>query len=107
MKMSDVLRDLADLLDQKSAEVAAPVDQPIVTVQDAGVSTDDKESEVGTFVPPLQQKLELLKKATGVENSFDDNQSVANADELDRIKKLGGIAPAAIVHIAGDDLEIE
>lgn len=103
MKMSDVLRDLADLLDQKSAEVAAPVDQPIVTVQDAGVPTDDKESEVGRFIPPLQAKLEILKKSEGVPNVYDE-QGQGQDNEIELMKKRAGIT--AVQHEASEDNDI-
>jgi hypothetical protein len=42
---------------------------PIVT-QDESVDDD-----TGTFVPPLQQKIELLKKSAGVKSVFDDEDS--------------------------------
>lgn len=32
---------------------------------------EEKEKELGVFTPPLQQKIELLKKNTGVESEFD------------------------------------
>lgn len=80
MKMSDVLRDIADQLDQKDAE---------------------STTATGTMIPPLQQKLELLKKVSGVPSVFDKEEP----DELADIKKIAGIQPqqAAIVHLQADD----
>ena len=53
------------------------------------------------MVPPLQAKLELLKKATGVDSHYDSEGS----DELDDIKKLTGIK-AVIQQEAGEDNDI-
>jgi hypothetical protein len=42
------------------------------------VSTSDEEQndgDLGKFVPPLQQKIELLKKSAGVDNVFDQEAS--------------------------------
>lgn len=42
------------------------------------VSTSDGEQndgDLGKFVPPLQQKIELLKKSAGVDNVFDQEAS--------------------------------
>lgn len=33
--------------------------------------TEPVDDDTGTFVPPLQQKIELLKKSTGVKSVFD------------------------------------
>ena len=85
-----------------------------------------------TMVPPLQQKIELLKKAVDVDNYYDEDNADAKSgsrslnltlnvprgqsstkieltlnnpdeiDELDKIKKIAGI-PAASIFDAGDD----
>ena len=93
MKMAELLRQLADRLDQiesgKDADV--PDNQNV-----AEPSDDDK------FMPPMQQKLELLKKGVGVESEFDDESE----KELNAIKKNAGISPA-VVHIASDDEPME
>jgi Fic family protein len=52
---------------------------------------DSVESQSATgnvMVPPLQSKLELLKKSVGVDNVYDDN----DADELTIIRKNAGIS---------------
>ena len=79
MKPSEILRSLADMLDAKArAQTPELAKQP-----------DD------LFVPPLQLKLELLKKATDVENIYADEeeeQAEANSyDELAMIKRNAGI----------------
>jgi hypothetical protein len=93
MKMSDILRDLAELLDQRTQEPAEP--------KDFAQPEQDNTDADSVMVPPLQQKLELLKKAVGVPSAFDQDGNGA-PDELDVIKKNAGINPA-VVHVASDD----
>jgi hypothetical protein len=92
MKMAELLRQLADRLDQ------------IETGQDANVLGKNKAepSDDDKFIPPLQQKIELLKKGVGVESEFDDE----GEDELNVIKKNAGINPA-VIHVASDDEPLE
>lgn len=84
MKISDLLRNLADTLDSTGAAMSQE-EQPA----DSGDS-----GEVGVFVSPLQQELELKKKEQGVENIFDEPEHSAetgDADELTIIKRNAGI----------------
>ena len=101
MKMSDILRDLADKLsaiengsgnDEQHQDTLEPVEVD---------RTASDEVDSGHYMPPLQQKLELLKKAVDVPSAFDQNGNGV-PDELDAIKKNAGINPA-VVHIASDD----
>jgi hypothetical protein len=121
MQIAEILRKLADIVDnqqdpgrpderiQNSAalepiKTGLPVDNPNNTDQ----AVDDKD-----MVPPLQLKLELLKRAVGVDNIYDDDradethdapQAGEDMDELDIIKKNAGITPQAVViSAAGDD----
>jgi hypothetical protein len=108
MKMADLLHSIADMLDGQ--EEGGSPDRPENSgksaddfqhdVQD-GAESGDKEVELGAMMPPLQQKLEILKKATGMDNAFDDKGS----NELDHIKKLSGIR-AVVQHEAGEDNDI-
>ena len=58
------------------------------------------------FVPPLQLKLELLKKATDVENIYADEaeekRQSNSYDELAMIKRNAGINPV-VLDALGDD----
>jgi hypothetical protein len=49
------------------------------------------------MIPPLQQKLEILKKSAGIDSFYD-----GETDELDDIKKLTGIK-AVMQHETDDD----
>lgn len=104
MKMSDILRDLADKLsaiengggnDEQNQTALEPVEVD---------RTASDEVDSGHFMPPLQQKLELLKKSVGVASAFDQDGNGA-PDELDDIKKLTGIK-AVIAQEAGEDNDI-
>lgn len=109
MNIAELLRSLADKLD--GIEQGGQTDRPANT----GPTADhfhhevDHDSEggageievTGVMVPPLQAKLELLKKATGIDNVYDNEDS----DELDTIKQLTGIK-AVIGHEAGEDNDI-
>jgi len=107
MKMADILRDMADKLDQMQGggiggdnmgKQASDFQHDV----DDGAESGDQDVEVtGVMIPPLQQKLEILKKATGMDNAFDDQGS----DELGDIKKLTGIK-AVIQHEAGEDNDV-
>ena len=91
MKPSEILRSLADMLAAKEQQEQTPV---------LAKQPDD------LFVPPLQLKLELLKKATDVENIYSDEeeeQQAANSyDELHMIKRNAGLNPV-VLDALGDD----
>jgi len=110
MKMADILHKIADLLDQTEGE-SEHADRPENTGKtsdvfqndvDSGAESGNKDVAVtGVMIPPLQAKLEILKKATGMDNAFDSEGS----DELDDIKKLTGIK-AVVQHEASEDNDI-
>ena len=139
MKIADILRMAANALDnantgsvadpklQNQAEletVVIPGQEPVETVHNVEekpspngttASGNDKEPEE-LFLPPLQQKQELLKKAVGVENVYDDgrpgDECDANADAptpeeedlLDRIKRMAGVPVAAVQELSNDEV---
>ena len=81
MRIGDIIHKIAEIVDM--------VDNP--------ESTGNDKSPEDLFVPPLQQKMELLKKAVGVENIYDDGgpgeQSNKNAnaptpEEEDALAKM-------------------
>jgi hypothetical protein len=120
MKMADILRQLADKLDsiengsdydgdgrldphERDHAEEKPLLKTLDRDNDGDHDMDDHDQEPGAdgkFMPPNQQKIELLKKGVGVESEF-DNESDA---ELDAVKRNAGINPA-VVHIASDDDE--
>jgi len=94
MKMADILRDLADKLD--SIEQSNPAEP-----KDFAQPEQDDDEDQAVMIPPLQQKLELLKKAVDVPSAFDQDDNGV-PDELDAIRKNAGVNPA-VVHIASDN----
>lgn len=109
MRASEILRKLADVIDQHSSE-----DRPTNSVPHAELAqvevdhTDNTETTV--FVAPLQAKLELLKKATGLDNVYDEqgcdcgcDPCECGPDELDVIKKHAGVPVIAISELSDDE----
>jgi hypothetical protein len=139
MKIGEILRKIADAVDaeegittqaadprlQNQAELVAIAQEPVEVVANAEVekpspngrtaSGNDKEPEE-LFLPPLQQKQELLKKAVGVENIYDDGRPGDASDEnaeaptpeeedlLQRIKRMAGVPVAAVQELSNDEV---
>jgi hypothetical protein len=106
MKTAEILRSLANLIDAEEQAAQQPV-QPQVVVQPPPVVVNINNSEkvtksaataepaeepvsdnLGVMVPPLQQKIELMKKSAGVESAYDQDPE---EDELDILKRQAGI----------------
>ena len=105
MKMADILHSIADMLDKHEGgdisgdNMGKEASDFQHDVHD-GAESGNKEVELtGVMIPPLQQKLEILKKTAGMDNAMD------GSDELDDIKKLTGVK-AVIQHVAGEDNDI-
>jgi hypothetical protein len=97
MKMAEILRKLADIIDNNSAEdnsMSSTVHR-MTPVSVTLPGNDDSE----VMVPPLQSKLELLKKSVGVENIYDEEDT----DELSVIKKNAGLNMAAQIEASEDN----
>jgi hypothetical protein len=131
MKIADILRTLANNLEHAEGGTPDPriqnpgalIDVDIVAGDDAEkpspngttASGNDKEPEE-LFLPPLQQKQELLKKAVGVENVYDDGRPSDASDEnaeaptpeeedvLEKIKRMAGVPVAAIQELSNDEV---
>jgi hypothetical protein len=139
MKIGEILRKIADAIDadegittqradprlQNPAELVAIAQEPVEVVANAEV---EKPSPNGTtaagndrepddlFLPPLQQKQELLKKAVGVENIYDDGRPGDASDEnaeaptpeeedvLEKIKRMAGVPVAAVQELSNDEV---
>jgi len=99
MKAAEILRGLADVIDRaESGTTAAEVPQQDQTPKFHKVEVPNEEQgNPVSMQAPLQQKLELLKKAVGVESTFDDECAT---DPLDQMKKMAGIQ---VVAQAGED----
>lgn len=105
MKPSEILRSLADIIDSvepskpsASAEVIQVAEPKTIAVSDTNGELAQQPDDV--FVPPLQLKMELLKKATGVENIYDEPEDEEDEqhsyNELETIKRNAGINPVTL-----------
>ena len=121
MKSSEILGALRDLVDKIAKDDVTPavnvypaekrfvpVDVP-KTPQDVAQQEKDKELPLDTMVPPLQQKIELLKRAVDIDNVFDGTPIDKTADQKDdykqeikAISRNAGINPV-VLDAAGDD----
>lgn len=101
MKAAEILRKLADMIDGQETRPENSV--PHAELAPVGVDNTDN-TEISTMVPPLQQKIELLKKAVDVDSHFDEETPCDSAEdaELALMKQRAGISPA-VVHIVSDD----
>jgi hypothetical protein len=102
MKMADILRDLAELLDQHQGSQDADISQN--STQQRMTQAHPAEPELDpnpVMVPPLQAKLEILKKSEGMPNVYDNDEGDA---ELAVIKKNAGLTAAQ--HEASEDNDI-
>jgi hypothetical protein len=102
MKMADILRNIADLLDQTQdgndgADLSNNRTQNRLDVVQVNEPELDDEP---LMVPPLQAKLEILKKSEGIPNVY----SGEDTDELAAIKKNAGLTAAQ--HEALEDNDI-
>jgi hypothetical protein len=109
MKAAEILRKLADVIDQHSSE-----DRPTNSVPHAELEPVEADhtdnTEVTTFVAPLQAKLELLKKSVGVDNVYDEQSCGCECDpcecdsgELELIKQRAGVPTIAVQEMADDE----
>jgi hypothetical protein len=122
MQIGEILRKLADIVDRdanpgqpddkiQNPAGLEPIDDGQLPVEQPHNQDQGQDDE--TMVPPLQLKLELLKRAVGVNNIYDEEradetddapQAGEDQDELKIIRKNAGLNPAAVViSAAGDD----
>jgi hypothetical protein len=91
MKLSDIMRDIADLLDQQGDNPqGGATNSHLKPVQ----APEPELSDEPLMVPPLQQKHELLKKVAGVDNTYGNDDQPQQGDELGRMRKMAGIVTA-------------
>ena len=116
MRIGEILRKLADIVDQDEPVTqqepvqAEPEVGPgtTITVTSTGGEIDplgtedeccnDKEQPAVTMVSPLQQEHELLKKSVGVDNNVDEfaaQEEAGYQDELAAMKQSAGIGEEA------------
>lgn len=92
MKIAEILRAFADLID--AAESNQPISGDSINNQPS-VNNDHELDPSPVMVPPLQQKIELDKRAVDVDNHFSDKEAEESDndsnDELIQMKKIAGL----------------
>jgi len=125
MKISELVGDLSNLFGSLAEEPKVEKDQNDSLAQNDEPSTDN------VMIPPLQQKIELLKRAVNVDNFYDDQEAQSRTaaqqinltinvpqgqsnskldltingqqvDDVQQLKRLAGV-PVATIFDAGDD----
>ena len=84
MKMSEILRKLAEIID--SDDLSTNSTMARATIVDV---EPPEESADPVMIPPLQSKLELLKKSVGLDNAYDTPE---DDNELSILVRNAGIA---------------
>jgi len=105
MRASEILRKLADVIDSQESGQVVQQAEPVAAHPNVRVAlapaeepaAEQPQVAVTTFVPPLQAKIELLKKAVDVDSVYDQG-----GDELAQMKKRAGINPV-VTDEAGSD----
>jgi hypothetical protein len=117
MNIAEILRGLADKIDGVGNDI--PHQDQSAQLHPAQAQHDENpEVNTDSMVSPLQQKLELLKKAAGEDSMYDDGEGVCpecgqdpcacehgEEDPLDVMKKMAGL-PVAI-QVSAEDNDIE
>ena len=125
MRFSEILRTVADTIDRSALAQSVPQQRDDLrnfSEPEEIEVTNNVEDPEDLFLPPLQMKMELLKKAVGVENVYDDGTDAEQQecevgdpasqedsgfdDELAKMKKAAGLN-AVIVSELDDDEPLE
>lgn len=118
MNMAEILRKLADVVDgetQGSSETEITNRPGASSDLHSAPEPQDQEDHdiinVKSMTPPLQQKLDLMKRMAGVEDEECETchqlpcACTDSEDEMSIMKHLAGLAPAAATLIVADEDE--
>jgi hypothetical protein len=118
MKIAELLRRVADAVEQEQ-HPGRPDDrlqnpaalEPIqVGMAVAQPKNSDAGAEDDLYVPPLQLKMELLKRAVDVDNIYDTGEPRADQahenqqDEITVLRRNAGVPVAAMMELSNDEL---
>ena len=125
MNVAEILRKLADTVDAHSAPAQQPVGininngQPETAVTAEPAEPDAPSQADGIMIPPLQAKLELVKKMAGEESVYDpetatgctdcgcDPCECGAEDEMAIMKRNAGIMSPFTAIVADEDEPFE
>ena len=108
MEAAELIRKLIDVLSQinQPAQTDAPQAAkltPVVAPQNPFPEDDHTNDETGgIMVPPLQQKMELLKKVAGVDSVYDKPGEEPD-DEVSIMKRNAGLPMMTMVASEDED----
>jgi hypothetical protein len=104
MNAAEILRGLASIIDGASTQTAPE--------QEIHADLED-HTETSTMIPPLQQKMELMKKMAGEESYYDKPCDTCGhtpcecdseqPDEVEIVKKNAGLVPVTAMMLGGDE----
>ena len=100
--MADLLRDLADQLDLGEPSGASKRPGRNIAVDDGDV----EDPEGNEYLPPLQAKLELLKRAEGLPNTYGEKDEECEDDyenQMSVVKRNAGMSKNARHNLADED----
>jgi hypothetical protein len=118
MRFEEILRALADTIEQHGQDEVQSAQPQVAVVepQPGGQVVDQQgaaEQPDGVFIPPLQLKIELLKKAVDVDNVYDhtaeldaddcEQEMPIKEDEIVALRRAAGLNPAVIQELANDE----
>lgn len=118
MKIAELLRRVADAVEHEqdpgrpddSVQNPAELEPIQVGVAVATPDNQDVGSEDDLMVPPLQLKMELLKRAVDVDNIYDAGEPRADQahenqpDAIAVLRRNAGIPMAAVMELSNDEL---
>lgn len=119
MKIADVLRQVADAIEQQDAgepdaSIQNPAELSAVPTGPYGGEVDapcnqDAGADDEVMIPPLQLKMELLKRAVGVDNVYDpgeprEDQAHSDDDDIEHIRRMAGIPVAAVMELGNEEI---
>jgi hypothetical protein len=84
MKVSELLRSLADMISRVEGDPPGTAEVQVDHSPHTEEPVSAQDGETNKFVPPLQAKLEILKKSVGIDNVY---------DEVGDVKRMAGIKP--------------
>ncbi len=106
MRAAEILRKLADVIDQNSGDSRPGNSVPHAELEPVEVDNTDN-TELSVQIPPLQAKIELMKKSMGMDNAYDDKEECGCDgvvdDEVAQMKRAAGIPVIAVAELSDDE----
>jgi len=120
MRFEEILRALADTIEQHGTGDDSTVQTDAAVVVEPEVdrevnSSGKAEQPDDIMIPPLQLKIELLKKAVDVDSIYDHTEELdaegveqempapVQEDEIVALRRAAGLNPAVIQELANDE----